>query len=197
MAGAFGPEKQISSVQGNSLFPERDEETGCMGGAVITSVSRMAWMNLPGLQVVSEGTSLLAHCLCPLLSRVWRVGRNGHRCTPHCAGPGLTSSCCTDTAAWRNTEPGISSQSRDATGSEEPINEEEAPGQPSPCSCHYTYQWSLEQGGTREKGGVGSNAAEVPSVWGEADEHGKSLKTEQRALPQGSNPWAGSMISVF
>lgn len=61
---------------------------------------------------------------------------------------------------------------------------------------HYTYLWSPEQGG-REKGGMGSNAAEVPSVWGEADEHGKSLKTEQRALPQGSHPWAGSMISVL
>ena len=61
---------------------------------------------------------------------------------------------------------------------------------------HYTYLWSPEDGG-REKGGVGSNAAEVPSVWGEADEQGKYLKTEQRALPQGSHPWAGSMISVL
>ena len=59
MAGPFGPEKQISSVQGNSLFPERDEETGCTGGAITTSVSRVAWMNLPGLQMVSEGTSSL------------------------------------------------------------------------------------------------------------------------------------------
>ena len=45
----------------------------------------------------------------------------------------------------------------------------EAPSQLSPCSCHCTYQFSLEQGRTREKGGVGSNAAEEPSVWGEAD----------------------------
>ena len=75
MAGPFGPEKQISSVQGNSLFPERDEETGCTGGAITTSVSRVAWMNLPGLQMVSEGTSSLptacALCspgACPQLS---------------------------------------------------------------------------------------------------------------------------------
>lgn len=78
MAGAFDPKKQISSVQGNSLFLERDEETGCTGEAVISSVSRMAWMNLPGPQMASEGTTLPAHCLGPLLSRVWRVGRSGH-----------------------------------------------------------------------------------------------------------------------
>ena len=73
----------------------------------------------------------------------------------------------------------------------------EAPSQLSPCSCHCTYQFSLEQGGTREKGGVGSNAAEVPSVWGEADVHRKYLKTERHALPQRSHPWAGSVISVL
>lgn len=59
---AFGPEMQISSVQGNSLFPERDEETGCTGGAVITSVSRMAWMNLPGLQMASGEPASLPTC---------------------------------------------------------------------------------------------------------------------------------------
>ena len=83
----------------------------------------------------------------------------------------------------------------DATGSEEPINEERSPRPARSMFLHYTYQWSLEQGGTGEKGGVGSNAAEVPSVWGEIDRHGKYLKTEQHALPQGSHPWAGSMIS--
>ena len=61
---------------------------------------------------------------------------------------------------------------------------------------HYTYLWSPEDGG-REKGGVGSNAAEVPSVWGEADMHGKYLKTEHQAVPQGSHLWARSPICVL
>lgn len=49
--------------------------------------------------------------------------------------------------------------------------------------------------GQRE-GGSGSNAAEVPRIWGEADVHRKYLETEQRALPQG-HPWAESLICVL
>lgn len=58
----------------------------------------------------------------------------------------------------------------------------ETSGSQAHALSHYTYLWSPDQGG-REKGGMGSNAAELPSVWGEADVHGKYLKTEHQALP--------------
>ena len=54
---------------------------------------------------------------------------------------------------------------------------------------HYTYLWPERREG-------GSNAAEAPRVWGEADVHRKYLETEQRALPQG-HPWAESLIYVL
>ena len=62
---------------------------------------------------------------------------------------------------------------------------------------HYAYVWSTEQRGTREKGGVGPNAAEVPSVWGEVDVHRKYLKQSSMALPQGCHPWAMSLSCVL
>lgn len=60
---------------------------------------------------------------------------------------------------------------------------------PAHTLSHYTYLWPERREG-------GSNAAEAPRVWGEADVHRKYLETQQHALPQG-HPGAGSPICVL
>ena len=60
---------------------------------------------------------------------------------------------------------------------------------------HYAYVWSTEQRGTREKGGVGPNAAEVPS--GERQTCMESTwKQSIVALPQGSHQWAPNLCAI-
>ena len=50
----------------------------------------------------------------------------------------------------------------------------ETSGSQAHTLSQYIDLWSPEQGGSREKGGVGSNAPEVRSVWGEADLSGNT-----------------------
>lgn len=80
---------------------------------------------------------------------------------------------------------------------EEPINEERSPWPAKSMFLPlYIPSGHWNRGGTREKGGWVLMQQKCP-VSGEVDRPGKYLKTEQRALPQGSHPWAGSMISVL
>lgn len=92
--------------------------------AVITSVSRMAWMNLPGLQMASEGTSLPAH-LCPLLQGM----ESGQKIDTDVSRIVLALDWYLLVA--QTQQPGeilslVLAPRADATGSEEP-NEEEKP----------------------------------------------------------------------
>ena len=59
---------------------------------------------------------------------------------------------------------------------------------------HYTYVWSPEQRGTREKGGVGPNAAEAPSGRGRCS--WKVLENSIVVLPQGSHQWAADLCAI-
>ena len=107
--------------------------------------------------------------------RVWRsftwLGGDTDTAPQHCASPRLTSSDIT--ADRRNTEPSISTQSREARETQGCTAEgRSGPGQPSPCSrplCtpRATKQVS-KQGPERERrGGLCHN------LWGEADTRGK------------------------